>query len=413
MICMLANVFMLVFSSSRISLRAPIGYYQVMAKKKRRPLRDQDPKSARDQAPTSTRDITILRPAHVAQRKRPALKTSETLSVEHSNTTLGDRFNVLPAELRAHIFSFLLARPVKWDVEHQPKCPRRQSDYDITPTMRSSNQCSVDASMVEWRKGNCDIFQSPWRSQWAAEQQNPYVCSVCYDHRLRGRPTPTPRTLPCLCARRQELQLLLVCKKWYQEAGTVLYTQNTWAFEDDTTFTSFIPSLNPDWRTTISKVSLMSWVKGTELYPTSASTLFMSCHGLPYDTTWEEFLQRPEYTGPGIWALLRTLPALSHLELDALFLTSARTVKLMLKLGLRNLKQVKFVRRVEDVDNVWKSGTPTVWPAFAGRELIVGGFAEEVARAIKGQRQLRLKKFSAIKESVDQMQFELIKPRSD
>ncbi|KAF7193129.1 hypothetical protein HII31_05563 [Pseudocercospora fuligena] len=384
-----------------------------MAKKKRRPLREQDPKLAREQSPISTREITVLRPAHIAQSKRPALRIGETISVEHSNTTLGDRFNALPAELRAHIFSFLLTRPVKWDVEHQPKCPRRQSDYDITPTMRSSNQCSANAYPVEWRKGTCDMFQSPWRSQWAAEQQHPYVCSVCYDHRLRAGPTPTPRTLPCLCARRQELQLLLVCKQWYQEARTVLYTQNTWAFEDDTTFTSFVPSLNPDWRNMISKVSLMSWLKDQELYPTTASTLFMGCHGLSYDTTWEEFFQRPEYTGPGIWALLRTLPALSHLELDALFLTSAQSVKCMLRLGLRGLKQVKFVRRVEDVNNVWKSGTPTVWPAFAGRKLIVGGFAEEVARAIKGQRQLRLKKFSAIKESVDKMQFEFIKPRSD
>ncbi|EME87679.1 uncharacterized protein MYCFIDRAFT_75524 [Pseudocercospora fijiensis CIRAD86] len=318
-----------------------------MAKKKRRPLRDQDPKLAREQSPKSSREITILRPAHIARSKRPVLRISETLSFEHSITTLGDRFNALPAELRAHIFSLLLARPVKWDVEHQPQCPRRQSDYDITPTMGNSNQCSAAASQVEWRKGNCNMFQSPWRSQWAEEPQHPYVCSICYDHRLRTGPTPTPRTLPCLCARRPELQLLLVCKKWYQEAGTVLYTQNTWAFEP----------------------------------------------------------------GPGL--AQDDFQTLSHLELDALFLASARTVKRMLRLGLRNLKQVKFVRRMEDVDNAWKSGTPSVWPAFSGRKLIVGGFAEEVARGIKGQRQLRLKKFRAIKNSVDEMQFEFIKPREE
>lgn len=135
----------------------------------------------------------------------------------------------------------------------------------------------------------------------------------------------------------------------------VFYTQNTFAFEDASTFASFSKTLNPRWREVISKVSLMA--------------LFFELR--PDEVLEDALIGGEDYVrhlqpGPTIWSLLRDLPSLSNLELDHIFLSNVKIVRRMQKLGLRNLKHMRFSQRLEE-DPKWASGTATVWPMAAGR----------------------------------------------
>ncbi|KAK3711722.1 hypothetical protein LTR37_009499 [Vermiconidia calcicola] len=111
-----------------------------------------------------------------------------------------------------------------------------------------------------------------------------------------------------------------------------------------------------------------------------------------------------------IWSHLRLLTSLSYLELDALFLTRAETVKSMLRLGLHNLRRVCFTLR-----NPRRSyaglmgGTPYIYPEFFEPLLLIGGLAEEVARGIKGQRRSWLKRAGAVERAVEREKRVLVK----
>ncbi|KAK4635851.1 hypothetical protein CLAFUW4_01341 [Fulvia fulva] len=305
-----------------------------------------------------------------------------------STPSLADRLYALPGELRNHIFAFLLVQPVKWDLEHNPDCPRRTSDEDLTPQIPGRNyvqpiNCatSVGGYWRRWRRDTThgmEPWTSPWRSQWAPVQRNPYICSTCYDDRVRPTfdPVPRARSLPCLCARRQNLQVLLVCRQWYEEGAYVFYTRNTFAFEDSGTFLAFSANVTPYWKRLITKLSLAAWILDDVPYESAADHL------------------EPKAQLSPIWSTLRTYPSLSTLEQAGTFLNHHPSVDAMLKLGLRNLRRLCFVREPPKPKTPvwnWHRGTPTIWPQLAKRELVVGGFAEEVARAIKGQRQKRLK----------------------
>lgn len=293
--------------------------------------------------------------------------------------TLANRFHALPTELRAYIFAFLLVRPLKWDLPHQPECPLRTSNASITPCIpysywHSPAYCSTNCPPTRWRRSlavtGTDIWTSPWRSQWAPAPLNPYVCTRCYDERLRPQPHPSPPSLPCLCARRQDLGLFLVCRQWRDEAGGVFYSRNTFAFEDPTTFRLFIHNVEPRWKSLISRVSIM-----------------VPDH--------ERFLGSRSYRRDTRLSLrtLRELTALTYLELDACHLQHVESVNAMLRFGLRNLRQFCFVQNAAERRTKQKQrmGSEMIWPTRAGRTLLKGAFAEEVARAAKGQRQERLR----------------------
>ncbi|UJO25288.1 hypothetical protein CLAFUW4_14537 [Fulvia fulva] len=371
--------------------------------RRRRPLRDSGklressaylrPMNATLAASVSETGPTL--PNGVLRAQAKHRNNSTTVSETNVEPSLADRFNALPTELRAEVFSHLLVRPVKWDVEHHHDCPRRSSDEDLTPFICDCD-CAVDHHRADWRKRQYEQTKpkvSPWRSQWAPEQANPYVCSDCY-HERALRPGPHPRTssLPCLCARRENLQILLVCRKWYEEAAMVFYTKNIFAFEDGFSFVSFVTYMNSRWRQVISHISIM--VVSLDIWPDEVVTWIRdTCEGASDD------LLRVRLDSVSIWTRLRQLPALTYLELDHCFLTRTRTVRRMQRLGLKGVKQVCFTQSLSaDQHPEWARGTPTVWPAYAGRKLLVEGFAGEMARMIKGQRQKKLKNKSKLEE---------------
>ena len=156
-----------------------------------------------------------------------------------------------------------------------------------------------------------------------------------------------------------------MCRLWREEAGAVFYSQNTFAFESAAVFAAFVLSLPQKWREKVTRVSIVAYHPPA---PDGASG-------------WEgnRKLSRA-------WGLLQRLPRLAYLELDARFLSRAKTAQRLLRLTLRNVRRVCFVAR-----NLWRGSRASewVWPEYRDARLIVGGFAEEVARAIKGQRPRR------------------------
>ena len=377
-----------------------------MAKKAKRKLlrasrKALDPASPNQQFPqpwnasVPTQILPRFRPPRgVAQAhtKHAALPPAPT-----SRPPLGDRFHALPAELRAHIFSLLLVRPVKWQLTHHLHCPLLPSTNHSTPRKDAKDTCvrcvgGHDHQRIPlWRSRQSQdlgfrTWRHPWRSEWAEEVGNEFMCSDCWDAEFRPRPHPAEekikRHLRCLCARRRDLGVLMVCKQWHAEAGAVFYAQNTFAFEDATTFISFVSNLPSRWRERISRVSMMAY------HPSDAAE---SRSQEERESGWEGTNKlRP------IWHWLRQLPSLSYLELDAHFLTRVSTVQAMLRLGLRNVHRVCFT-----VHNAWIPRSAYVWPEYHEAKLLVGGLAEEVARAIKGQRRAWLKRPGAIERAAE------------
>ncbi|KAK8041505.1 hypothetical protein PG994_014512 [Apiospora phragmitis] len=146
------------------------------------------------------------------------------------------------------------------------------------------------------------LLVDPWRSRWAPPPTNPYICSTCFDRRHRPHPHPAPSkfSLPCLCARRANLQVLLMCRRWYAEAGRVFYVRNTFAFADPRECVEFLTTLAPRWRRLISQVSLLA-LAARDYVPESAAREL-------------EMVQVPTEGDAGLaraLALLRELPALT------------------------------------------------------------------------------------------------------
>lgn len=178
-----------------------------------------------------------------------------------------------------------------------------------------------------------------------------------------------------------------------KEAAEVFYSQNTFAFEDATSFIAFAQNLNSRWRHKVSKVSIManSWVHRPDEVDSAHQGVML-----------------PEQLKPSMWALLRSLPHLSHLELELSYLLHSESARAASRLGHQNLIHVRFVQRVPE-DSEWAKGTQSIWPQFAGRVLQVGGLVEEIARAMKGQRQKHLKHAQAFKENVREFRWAMEK----
>ncbi|KAK0959151.1 hypothetical protein LTR91_021001 [Friedmanniomyces endolithicus] len=315
------------------------------------------------------------------QHDLDAARTPSTASL-----SLADRFHALPSELRTHIFSFLLVRPAKWDVLHGPSCELPMSDFGIMLHPRyggtpfNCQSCNpAQAFDHRWTfKGSWETlaFVSPWRSKYAPPQLNPYICTDCYDEKWRT--CPQPRSLPCLCARRSDLDVLLVCRKWHEEAGEVFYRANTFCFEDTDALAGFVAKTRPKWCRAVTRVSLMAWSNGPDLSDRD-------------DYDWEGV----ETLEPRTMSLLRqALPNLAYIELDARCLANVKYVRTLLRVGLMQRRVVvHFALPARKRRAIFgpEGDAEYPWPRLANRLLLRGGFPEEVARAMKGERRAWMK----------------------
>lgn len=303
--------------------------------------------------------------------------------------TLADRFHALPAELRAEVFSLLLVQPVKWNLEHDLACPMHfDPAHDLRPgSDHMCAHCGFFDAWLHWRNwrrqttttsGWPGAYGNPWRSKYAPRPTNEFLCTDCWDRDFRtsvtGKEFPLLNAeMPCLCARRTNLDVLLVCRKWYEEASRVLWSSNTFGFDNCTLFTAFASGCTA--RDKITKISVRN-----------------SGHTHPPDPLLD--YEWPDWTfhkkRKAVIAALRHLPALTHVELDACFLRDAREVQAMMRLGIRGLRSVRFVYHVNlkaQPVAVFSSmqRTHRIYPQLERSLLLRGGLAEEVARAIKGE----------------------------
>ncbi|KAI0599554.1 hypothetical protein F4775DRAFT_115588 [Biscogniauxia sp. FL1348] len=320
----------------------------------------------------------------------PAASASSALLTSGSSApglTLGDRFRLLPSELRASVFAQLVVGPVKWDSQHLEDCPLLRAVHpfeDVRPSPPPADRhvCAYQylrARAGQWRAhvartGGSGAWVDPWRSAWAPEPRNPYVCTACYDSLLRPRTAPVPETysMPCICARaRFQLQVLLVCRRWYAEAGAVFYGGNTFAFAHPRECLGFFQALAPRWKQIVSKVSLLM-LAPSGVFPQTAEA---DTQEVVVDT---EALKKA-------WCVLARLPALSELELDAILLTREDCMKVLRGPALKNLRRITFTQGMPF--KPMRAPKEFVWPRRGCRMTVEDSdFISQVAREIKGLR---------------------------
>ncbi|KAK4547051.1 hypothetical protein LTR36_001272 [Oleoguttula mirabilis] len=294
----------------------------------------------------------------------------------HELPTLADRFHALPAELREHVFALLLVQPVRYDMQHLGTCPLRDASLPLNANLRPSRPWRTHA--CGWRRHDdyTPTWHNPWRSKYAPPVRNPFLCSDCWDRKFRPRPFPVVSSdSPCLCARRQDLDVLLVCRRWHAEAGRVFYSRDTFDFEDARTCLAFFAGLRQQWRETVTSVSLVAY-QGQQ-------------HALIRGAAWES---RKAWTR--VWCLLRTLPSLSRLALSTHHLEDERTLRPLLRLGPQRPRAICFTERMPAAcllkllprdDGSALGGMHYICPSLANRILVRGGLAEQVGRVLKGQ----------------------------
>lgn len=163
-------------------------------------------------------------------------------------------------------------------------------------------------------------FVSPARSKWASPQQNPFICDKCYKNAVRPGTHPPMDLLSCLCARRQNLELLLVNKEFYREASTVFWSENTFAFESAEALARFLQNISSQTRDRLKHIS------------------FIPFHGNEgYDL--DVYLAPPKSISR-CWSSLKACRGLATLELSIDFL---RTKKHVLDMrGIRVSHKVNF-----------------------------------------------------------------------
>ncbi len=309
-------------------------------------------------------------------------------------------------------FSFLLVREPKWNRTHRPDCPLLTSNTVSAPQMDPTdwyshlrygwpvhtfdtcvrclnNHYASRAPLWQRDEPPRRTWTNPWRSSWAPPVTNEFMCSNCWDRDFRTNPHPNPLQdqdegwMRCLCPRREELQVLLVCRRWYEEAGRVFWSENVFSFEEPRISIDFVENLRYSSRDLISKISI-------------STRHFQNVEGVGTACASRKLRKR-------MWAALRSLPALTHLELDGLMLAHPRTVGEMTRLGLTNLRSVRFVLHNRPNYFVSLEGQTSAFisPETAESRILVGGLAEEVAGAIKGQRRPWLKVKGAIETAVE------------
>lgn len=167
--------------------------------------------------------------------------------------------------------------------------------------------------------------------------------------------------------------MLLVCPRWYAEAGRVFYSRNMFAFEDARTCLGFFGCLRREWREVVSSVSLVPY------------------QGPGSDLNGNALESSKRLTQ--VWSLLRHSPALTRLELSAHYLEDEKILLPLLRLGPKNLRAVRFMHRMPasclpQDPRASDGGAEAryIWPHLAHRILVRGGLAEQVGVVLKGQQ---------------------------
>ena len=341
------------------------------------------------------RAATLLHPVEVRPKrglvKAHAKHQNDNLPFGPAPLSLADRFHGLPAELRTYIFSFLLVQPVKWSLTHKSSCPLfNNPQLDVRPDdwcYASRSHASVGSTPLRlwriqttgdrgWQGGRND----PWRSKYAPDVTNPFMDSNQWDNEWRETVTglPFPRLsndMPCLCARRTDLDVLLVCRQWYEEASQVLWGSNDFVFDSCDLFLDFVAACKA--REKVTKISLINPGRHHPLKPSD-----------PFE--WPDWAYHKKRQA--LVAALRRFPRLTCLELDSCLLRDVRDVRALLRLGIRGLRRVQFVyhesaKESSATTTGLKSKPNMHWidPMLGNRILLRGGLAEEAARAMKGE----------------------------
>ncbi|KAI1212074.1 uncharacterized protein F4807DRAFT_458275 [Annulohypoxylon truncatum] len=304
-------------------------------------------------------------------------RNPQPIDINTAPGTLGSYFYSFPQEIRDDIFACLLVRPPRWDVEHRQSCELRKKnpEYPLQPYLcpEDDGTCAnAYQTLATWRHRILPTTVDPFRSVWAPPQTNPYLCTYCWDWRYRPRPFPITYSLPCLCARREHLQTLLVCRRWYEEAGRVFYSRNTFSFTNVPEGINFFDNLNPRWKPFLTKICLLNFLGGCEQQG-------------PLDEFKDIRIPTRGKNGLAkLWRQLRSLPFLSELELDAIFLTRLECVEVFRGPPLKNLRQLKFTQ--SDPNAPDDEAHRFVWPRRALRWTNDDNFSACITKWIMGSR---------------------------
>lgn len=119
------------------------------------------------------------------------------------------------------------------------------------------------------------------------------------------------RSVRCLCARRANLEVLLINKRVYSEAAPIFWSENCFAFEYPNLLSGFLRAISPQTRLWLRRISFMPSHDRVKNDDTTISD--DSWHSRWGDTMddpwgWDDI--------KSCWQLLRGCEGLAHLELD-------------------------------------------------------------------------------------------------
>ncbi|KAH8698784.1 hypothetical protein BGW36DRAFT_426473 [Talaromyces proteolyticus] len=294
--------------------------------------------------------------------------------------TLFDRFLCLPGEIRNRVYRMLLVQPCKFDMFHGEGCrklvvgdgPGPRFEDEMTQNSYRCAECTY-FYYTDWRHSVKPVYVSPIRSKWGSQTlPNEFLCDLCWHRKFGNIDRPSMETLPCLCTRRLNLQVMLINRRVYKEASYIFWTENHFAFENPSLLKGFLLNIRPEARDLLTRISLMAHHD----------------YDPPPSEVVEKMLNWKDVEP--LWGLLRACDGLVELELDAEFLSKKGYI-----LGMRRLRSRRFVTFVDhagatEVDMVHR-GAPQegesrfIWPALAFRKPVDRGYkelAEELAASI-------------------------------
>lgn len=158
-----------------------------------------------------------------------AISHWSSMSMSNKNASLSDS-SPYPPKSENHIWRLLLVQPRKFNMYHINQCTKNNWLYPEPGRDQTSSWTgSLCARCQDWLWGRlytnlAGIYESPLRSKWARQSLNPFLCDTCHWDvvgRNMDRLDPALKLLPCICTRRENLDVLLVNKRIHHEAAYV------------------------------------------------------------------------------------------------------------------------------------------------------------------------------------------------